>query len=127
MSFATVEDIVARAGDRFLSETDQSSAKELIKDAEANLEKRFCDANKDILKVNEQLIKSIVCAMVIRCMDSFKRGEQSGFDTYSTDPFASTGFFNYRGSIEPTDKELAALGLPKRRSMIGTFDISPCL
>lgn len=126
MAYATVQDIISRSGDRFLNETDRMAAEELIKDAEANIEQRFANARKDIEHVSEQLLKSIICSMVIRYMDSFKRGEENEFDTYSADPFASTSYFNYRGNMEPLDKELKLLGLPKRQSRIGTFDIS-CL
>lgn len=120
MAYATIDDLAIFAGDRYLNETDRATAEKLIEYASAIIDERFNKSEKDPADVARVILNGVVCNMVLRVMDSFKRNDDSNQSVYDGDPFASTGYFNYRGKMEPTADELASLGLSKRRTAIGT-------
>lgn len=126
MAYANVDDLAAFAGDRYLNEKDRSTAEKLIEYASAVLEMRFRKSCKDPYEVPRVILCGVVCNMVLRVMDSFKRTDEANQTIYDGDPFASTSYFNYRGKMEPTADELESLGLSRRSTSIGTVGIK-CL
>lgn len=120
MTYATIEDLTAFSGDKYLNAYDIEAAEKLIEYASAIIDERFARAGREPGDAPDVIKCGVVCNMVLRVMDSFKRSDDAALNVYDGDPFAATSFFNYRGKMQPTYDELESLGLPRKHTAIGT-------
>lgn len=124
MAYAKIDDLKARAGDRFLAPADEVAANAFLEDASAIIDSMFARHRKDVDDADPRILRAVVCNMALRAMDSYMRSEQQNESLFDGNPFASQGYFNYRGAMEPLKTELASLGLPQKRTSIGTAEMA---